>query len=152
MRVAIYARVSRDDQTTLNQTRVLTEYAESQGWEYDVFQETESTRNTRPVKAKVLGLLRQGKYDTLLIMKLDRWARSLTELILEIHEIVNKGINVMSYTEHIDLSTPTGRLQFHIIGAFTEFERDLIRERTMAGIERARSQGKRIGRPPKKKR
>ena len=81
---------------------------------------------------------------------MDRWARSLPELAIEIKELIDKGISFISLNDSIDLSTATGRLQFHIICAFAEFERDLIRERTLDGLERARQQGKRLGRPPKK--
>ena len=147
LKVAIYCRVSTDDQTPENQRIKLTEYAQQQGWEYDVFTEVQSTRKTRPVKAELLNKLREGKYQAVLIYKLDRWARSSTELILEVKELTEKGIKFISLSENLDFSTSAGRLHFQILCAFAEFERDLIRERTIEGIRRARLNGKVPGRP-----
>ena len=145
---AIYCRVSTEEQTTENQRLILVEYAERRGFNYEVFEEVESTRNTRPLKQKLLGRLRAMEFDGLLVLKLDRWARSLRELTLEIEEIHAKGVTFISLNDSIDMSTATGRLQFQILSAFAEFERNLISERTKEGLARARSQGKRLGRPP----
>jgi len=147
MKFAIYCRVSTGSQTTDNQELRLVEYVKRQGWKFDVYRETESSRNTRPVKQKVLQQLRNKEYDGVLIYKLDRWARSSQELILEITEIYERGINFISLSDNIDLSTATGKLQFQILAAFAEFERNLIRERTLEGLNRARKQGKCLGRP-----
>ncbi|NOQ98193.1 MAG: recombinase family protein [Calditrichae bacterium] len=147
MKIAIYCRVSTSDQTPENQRIRLTEYAREKEWECEVYTEVESTRNTRPVKAELLHKLRDGKYDGVLVYKLDRWARSSTELVLEIRELVSKGVVFISYTENLDFSTSTGRLHFQILSAFAEFERDLISERTKEGIYRARIRGKTLGRP-----
>ncbi len=149
MKIAIYCRVSKRDMHPENQLIKLRDYAEKNGWEYEVFEEKESTRKTRPVKEEVLRKLRAKEFDGLLILKLDRWARSLPELALEVQELVDKGITFISLNDSIDLSTATGRLQFHILSAFAQFERDLIRERTLDGLERARQQGKNLGRPRK---
>ena len=145
---AIYCRVSTEEQTTENQRLILVEYAERRGFNYEVFEEVESTRNTRPLKQKLLGRLRAMEFDGLLVLKLDRWARSLRELTLELEEIHAKGVTFISLNDSIDMSTATGRLQFQILSAFAEFERNLISERTKEGLARARSQGKRLGRPP----
>ena len=91
--------------------------------------------------------LRLREFDCLLIWKLDRWARSSQELTIEIEELYNKGIIFISLSDNIDLSTATGKLQFQILSAFAEFERNLIRERTLEGLNRARKEGKRLGRP-----
>ena len=147
MKIAIYCRVSSSDQTPDNQRIRLTEYAREKEWESEVYTEVESTRNTRPVKAELLHKLRDGKYDGVLVYKLDRWARSSTELVLEIRELVSKGVVFISYTENLDFSTSTGRLHFQILSAFAEFERDLISERTKEGIYRAKIRGKKLGRP-----
>lgn len=147
MKVAIYCRVSTQDQNPENQKIRLSEYADRQNWNYDIFMEKESTRKTRPIKAGVLQKLRNREYDGLLIYKLDRWARSSQELSLEIEELHNKGIAFISYSDNIDLSTASGKLQFQILSAFAEFERNLIRERTLEGLNRARKQGKLLGRP-----
>ena len=147
MKIAIYCRVSTNEQTPENQRIRLTEYAKVKGWEFDVFSEVESTRKTRPVKAELLHKLRNRQYDGVLVYKLDRWARSSTELVLEITELIKKEIAFISYTENLDFSTSSGRLHFQILSAFAEFERDLISERTMEGISRARNRGKTLGRP-----
>jgi DNA invertase Pin-like site-specific DNA recombinase len=149
MRVIIYCRVSRMDLNTDNQRLRLEEYAKLKGWEYEVFEETESTRKTRPVKEKVLSLLREGKFDGVLIYKLDRWARSLQELIMNVTEITNRGKSFTVLTQPFDTTSASGMLMMQILGAFAEFEREMIRERTMAGLDRARAQGKTLGRPRK---
>ncbi len=148
MKIAIYTRVSTSDQTTENQKIRLTEYARQKGWEYDIFNEVESTRKTKPVKAELLQKLRNGEYDGVLVFRLDRWARSSTELLLEMDQLANKGIAFISYSENLDFSTSTGKLHFQILSAFAEFERNLISERTKEGIYRARKLGKTLGRPP----
>lgn len=147
MKTAIYIRVSKRDMHPENQLLKLKEFAKRNNWKYDVYEEKQSTRKTRPIKEELLNKLRKKEYERLLIYKLDRWARSLPELALEIKELIEKGIIFISLNDNVDLSTATGRLQFHIISSFAEFERDLIRERTLDGLERARRQGKILGRP-----
>lgn len=148
MKVALYVRISkRKTQTTENQVLILKKHAEIQGWEYEMFKEEESTRKTRPVKAMLLSRLRNRDFDAVCVLKIDRWARSLPELVLEVTELFDKKIPFISIRDNIDLSTATGKLQFQILCAFAEFEREIIRERTLDGIERARAQGKHIGRP-----
>ncbi len=146
-KIAIYTRVSTSEQTTENQVLRLTEYANDRGWEYEVFREQESTRKTRPIKANLLQQLRQKEFDGVIVYKLDRWARSSTELILEINELINKEIAFYSYSENLDFTTATGKLHFHILSAFAEFERSLISERTKEGLRRAKQNGKGAGRP-----
>jgi DNA invertase Pin-like site-specific DNA recombinase len=146
-KIAIYARVSSQEQTTENQVLRLTEYAQSKGWEYEVYTEVMSTRKTRPIKAELLAKLRKKVYDGILVYKLDRFARSSTELILEISELIHKGISFYSYSENLDFSTATGKLHFQILSAFAEFERSLIAERTKEGLYRAKNNGKILGRP-----
>ena len=145
--IAIYTRVSTTQQTTLNQVLCLTTYAKSMNVNFVVFEEVKSSRKTRPIKKQLLNDLRKRKYDGLLMYKLDRWARSSTELILEITELVNKGIEVYSYKENIDFTTTLGKIYFGILSVFAEAERDFIRERTLEGQARARKQGKTLGRP-----
>lgn len=151
MKVAIYVRVSTQDQTVENQTLPLIQYAERMGWEYEIFKETESTRKSRPVQWALYNRLLKLEFDGLLIYKFDRWARSTKELIEHIENLVNKGISVYSFQENIDLSSSMGRAMLTIISAFAQLERDLIRERTLAGLARARAQGKTLGRPRKKR-
>lgn len=150
MKFAIYCRGSRSDINLDNQKLPLIEYAKAKGWEYDIFEEEMSTRKTRPIKEKVLDLIRHGKYDGVLVYKLDRWARSLQELIMNVNEITTRKKQFVVLTQPIDTTNPSGMLMLQILGAFAEFEREIIRERTMAGLERARSQGKKLGRPRKR--
>jgi putative DNA-invertase from lambdoid prophage Rac len=146
-KIAIYVRVSRSDLNVDNQKLALEEEAKRRGYEYDIFEETESTRKTRPVKEQVLQLLREGKYAGVMVYKLDRWARSLQELIMNIDELKGRGKHFIVLTQPIDTSSSAGMLMLQILGAFAEFEREIIRERTMAGLDRARAQGKTLGRP-----
>jgi len=146
IKIAIYCRVSASEQTSENQRITLTEYAKKNGYDYDIFIETQSSRKTRPVKQELLNKLRNGEYDGVLIYKLDRWARSSTELILEVTELVNKNVRFISVSENLDFSTAAGNLHFQILCVFAEFERGLIRERTIEGLNRAKQQGKVIGR------
>lgn len=148
MKYAIYIRVSTKEQNPENQRIRLTEYARQKGWQYEVFTEIQSTRKTRPIKAKLLSKLRNNKFDGVLVYKLDRFARSSTELILEISELLNKGIKFVSFSDNLDFSTATGKLHFQILSAFAEFERSLISERTIEGLNRAKNEGKILGRPP----
>ena len=145
--IAIYTRVSTNQQTTQNQVLCLTRYAKSQKFNFVVFEEVQSTRKTRPVKKQLLNDLRKHKYDGVLVYKLDRWARSSTELILEINELINKGIEFYSYTENLDFTTTIGKMYFGMLSFFAEAERDFIRERTLEGQARARKEGKTLGRP-----
>lgn len=147
MRVAIYIRVSTEDQNLENQQLRLTEYARSNSWDYELFSEVQSSRNTRPVKAELLRKLRNNEFDGILVYRLDRYARSSTELVLEVEELIKKGVCFISYSEHLDFSTATGKLQLQILAAFAEFERALISERTKEGIRRAKMKGKTLGRP-----
>jgi len=149
MKVAIYCRVSRGDLNTDNQRLRLEEYAKLKGWDYDIFEEIESTRKTRPIKERVLYEVRNGKYDGILIYKLDRWARSLQELIINVVEITSKGKQFIVLTQPFDTTSSSGMLMMQILGAFAEFEREMIRERTMAGLQRARDKGIKLGRPRK---
>lgn len=149
MKVAIYCRVSRGDLKPENQKIQLVDYAKQKNWEYEVFEETESSRKTRPIKEKVLQGIREGKFDGILIYKLDRWARSLQELIMNVQEITNRGKQFIVLTQPFDTTSSAGMLMMQILGAFAEFEREIIRERTMAGLERARAAGRIGGRPRK---
>ena len=145
--LALYFRVSTTSQTTDNQKIRLIEYAKKNNCTFDLFEEVESTRKTRPVKQALLSKLRQNHYDAVVVYKLDRWARSSTELILDTKEILDKGVGFISVSDNLDFSTAAGKLHFQILSAFAEFERELIRERTLEGLNRARRQGKKPGRP-----
>lgn len=140
MRVG-YARVSTGDQTTSLQLKAL----ESAGCER-IFEETASgAQRDRPQLAAVLDFAREG--DTVVVWKMDRLARSLKQLIETVELLGDRGIAFMSLTENIDTSTAGGMLIFHIFASLAEFERGIIRERTMAGLEAARREGRMGGRP-----
>ena len=147
MKVAIYARESTEEQSVQNQVIKLKEYATRRGWDYQIFTEQESTRKTRPVKTALYIKLLRKEFDGLLIYKFDRWARSTTELISEIETLAKRQIHIYSYTEAIDLNNSMGHAMLTVLSAFAQLERDLIRERTLAGLERAKFQGKKLGRP-----
>ncbi|MEM9765094.1 MAG: recombinase family protein [Pseudomonadota bacterium] len=137
-----YARVSTIDQTPQAQIDAL----EAAGCER-VFQETASgAKKDRPELAAALDYMRGG--DTLVVWKLDRLARSLSQLIETAEALKGSGIALRSLTEQIDTSTPGGTLIFHMFGALAEFERGIIRERTNVGLAAARARGRKGGRKP----
>jgi len=143
MKVALYARVSTVDQDLTMQHKALVNKAESEGWEYDYFAEKESTRKTRPVKYNLYQRLLKKEFEAVCVWQLNRWARSTRELANEVKILWNRGVKFISLKENIDLSDATGRLQFNIISAFAEFERDMISERTKEGLKHAKNVGKR---------
>lgn len=147
MKYALYCRVSTAEQTTENQKIKLIEYAERMGWDYDLYEEQESSRKTRPIKAKLLDRLRKKEYAGVAVWKLSRWARSVRETALEVEELHSKGVHFISLSENIDFSTSMGKFQLHIFSAFAQLERDIIRENTLLGLQRAKMQGKKLGRP-----
>jgi DNA invertase Pin-like site-specific DNA recombinase len=117
-------------------------------YDYVIFEEQESTRKTRPVKNDIFQEALRKKWDLILVWKLDRWARSMQELINDLELLRQNNVQFKTLKENIVLDeNPTNRLMINILSAFAQFERDIIRERTMAGLERARQQGKKLGRP-----
>ena len=149
MKIAIYIRVSRRDLNPENQRNQLVAYAQNKEWDYKIFEEIESTRKTRPIKQEVLTRVRKGEFNGVLVWKLDRWARSLQELIMDIDGLTSRNKEFIVQTQPVDTTSASGRLFMQILGAFAEFEREIIRERTMAGLERAKASGKKLGRPRK---
>jgi putative DNA-invertase from lambdoid prophage Rac len=150
MKVAIYLRVSRIDLHPENQLLELERFAKAMGWDYEIFEEKESTRKTRPIKNKIFQEALQKKWDCIFVYKLDRWARSFQELINDINRLKQYKVEFRSLGDNIIVNDdPRNMLMIHILGAFAEFERAMIRERTMVGLERARAQGKKLGRPTK---
>ncbi|MDP9363611.1 MAG: recombinase family protein [Chloroflexota bacterium] len=138
-----YARVSTGEQTLDLQRDALAQAGCGR-----VFAETASgAKADRPVLAEALSYFREG--DTLVVWRLDRLGRSLPHLIATVAELAARGIGFKSLTEQIDTTTPGGKLVFHVFGALAEFERDLIRERTNAGLAAARARGRTGGRPKK---
>ncbi len=151
MKVAIYVRVSREDLKPENQILELETFAKAMGWEYEIFEEKETTRKTRPIKKHVFDEACRKRFDKILVWKLDRWARSLQELIYDFSILQSHKAGFQSLKDNITLDDdPRNMLMIHMLGAFAEFERAMIRERTMAGLARARAEGKILGRPRKK--
>jgi len=142
-KVALYTRVSTQEQNPDMQKKALIQKAENEGWDFTLFEEKESTRKTRPVKYALYQRLLDKEYDGVCVWKLDRWGRSVQELAREITTLYNKGIMFMSLTDSIDLSSASGRFQFHVFCAMAEFERALISERTIEGLKHAKNVGKR---------
>lgn len=136
-----YARVSTADQKLALQQDALT----SAGCE-QLFTDTASgAKSARPGLAAALQACRAG--DTLVVWKLDRLGRSLPHLVETVRELVGRGVGFKSLQENIDTTTSSGKLIFHIFASLAEFERDLIRERTNAGLAAARARGRKGGRP-----
>ena len=153
MRVGIYARVSTSDkgQDTDLQLIPLREYCQAREWTIvgEYTDEGQSgAKDRRPELDRLLNDARKRKIDCIVVWKLDRWGRSLKHLINTLSELQSLGVAFVSYSENLDLSTPAGKMMFHIIGAMCEFERELIRERVKAGIQNARRKGRRLGRKP----
>jgi DNA invertase Pin-like site-specific DNA recombinase len=151
MRIALYARVSKAlDQNPENQLIELRKWAASSGNQViGEFVDEVSSKDTRPQKELVLKKIRLGEADGVCVWSLDRWGRSMSELVLELEEFSKAGKSLISLKEGIDLSTAAGRLMANILSSMANFERDRIRERTLLGLARARAQGKRLGRPRK---
>jgi len=152
MKVALYLRTSKTDQNPENQKLELENYCKAMGYDYEIFEEQESTRKTRPIKNQVYQDAIARKFDMIMVWKLDRWARSLQELINDLNVLKQHKVQFFSLKDNIKLDdSPTNMLMIHILGSFAEFERAIIRERTLAGLERARAEGKTLGRPRKKR-
>jgi DNA invertase Pin-like site-specific DNA recombinase len=148
-RVAIYLRVSTQDQSTDLQRSELMFYVKARGWDLIEIYEDKATgtNKNRPLLKELMHDASSRKFDIVLCWKLDRFARSLKDLITMLQELTELGVDFVSLKDQIDLTTASGRLMLHIIGAFGEFEASLIRERVRAGIANARSKGKILGRP-----
>jgi DNA invertase Pin-like site-specific DNA recombinase len=149
MRAAIYARVSTVDQEPENQLQELRRYLEARGWtgvEY-VDRGVSGAKDRRPALDQLLTDARRRRFDVLICWRLDRLGRNLKHLIALLDDLQALGIAFVSLAEGIDATTPAGKLQMHILGAIAEFERERIRERVCAGLQRARAQGTRLGRP-----
>jgi putative DNA-invertase from lambdoid prophage Rac len=149
MRAALYGRVSTVDQEPENQLQELRRYVEARGWtavEY-VDRGVSGAKDRRPALDRLLTDARRRRFDVLVCWRLDRLGRNLKHLITLLEELQALGVAFVSLAEGIDATTPAGKLQMHILGAIAEFERERIRERVLAGLARARTQGKRLGRP-----
>jgi DNA invertase Pin-like site-specific DNA recombinase len=151
MNVGLYARVSTcHGQDPGMQLAELREYASRRGW--DVVGEyvdlgISGAKESRPELNRLMLDAHQRKIDAVLVWKIDRFGRSLKHLVNSLADLSAYGVAFISLRDNLDLSTPSGRLMFQIIGAMAEFERSLIQERVRAGLRNARLKGKTLGRP-----
>src|SRR5579871_397066 len=148
-RVGLYARVSTTDQQTLAmQNRAMREYAARRGWTVAMqVREVGSGAAKREAREELLEAARRREIDVVLVWRLDRWGRSVTDLLATLQELEHLGVGFVSLTEALDLTTPAGRAMAGLLAVFAEFEREILRERVRAGLAQARQNGQRLGRP-----
>lgn len=148
-RAGLYARVSTNDQQTLAmQSREMREYAARRGWTIAVnVREVGSGAAKRETREKLIEAARRRDIDLVLVWRLDRWGRSVTDLLATLQELEHLGVGFVSLTEALDLTTAAGRAMAGLLAIFAEFEREILRERTRAGLAQARQNGKILGRP-----
>lgn len=149
MKAALYARVSTHDQQTLPlQQKAMRAYARKRQWKIILeIKEVGSGAKKRPHGEELLKAVRRREVDVIIVWRLDRWGRSLADLVTTLKELSEIGVGFVSLTEAIDLTTPSGRALAGMLAVFAEFERDILRERVKAGIAQAREKGKPHGRP-----
>jgi DNA invertase Pin-like site-specific DNA recombinase len=149
-RAGLYARVSTNDQQTIPlQIRALREYAVRRGWTIAMqIKEVGSGASQRQQREKLLDAARRRDVDVVLVWRLDRWGRSVADLLATLQELDHLGVGFVSLTEALDLTTPAGRAMAALLAVFAEFEREILRERVRAGLAHARQNGKKLGRPP----
>lgn len=149
LRAAIYARVPTSDQHTIpEQVRQLSDFAKRRGWKITTtVREVASGASKRVKRDELLRAARRREIDAILVWKLDRWGRSVADLVTTLHELSALDVAFVSLTEALDMSTPSGRALAGMLAVFAEFERDLLRERVRGGLDRARREGKKLGRP-----
>jgi putative DNA-invertase from lambdoid prophage Rac len=149
MKAAIYARVSRTDQKTLPmQIQTLKRYAKSRGWGVVLeVTDTASGASDRPRRDEILSAARRRDIDAVLVWKLDRWGRSLIDLMSSLRELTELGVGFVSMTEALDLTTTTGRAMSGMLAIFADYEREILRERVRMGMAQARLVGRMPGRP-----
>jgi DNA invertase Pin-like site-specific DNA recombinase len=150
LRVGLYARVSTHDQQTLPlQIRTMREYAAKRGWSIVAqIKEVGSGASQRELRTTLIAAARRREVDLVLVWRLDRWGRSVADLVSTLQELQHLGVGFVSLTEALDLTTPAGRAMAGLLAVFAEFEREILRERVRAGLDHARQKGKRLGRPP----
>jgi putative DNA-invertase from lambdoid prophage Rac len=148
-RAGLYARVSTADQQTVPmQIRALREYAVRRGWVIALqVKEVGSGASQRQQREKLLDAARRREIDVVLVWRLDRWGRSVADLLATLQELQHLRVGFVSLTEALDLTTPAGRAMAALLAVFAEFEREILRERVRAGLAHARQNGKRLGRP-----
>ena len=151
-KAAIYTRVSTDKQTTQNQLRKLKQVIKRHDWELVQVYEDKGisgakSRSQRPAFDELLKDAMRKEFDIVLSWSVDRLGRSLQDLIGFLNELHGKNIDLYLHQQGVDTSTPSGKALFQMMGVFAEFERSMIQERVKAGLERAKAEGKTLGRP-----
>lgn len=152
MKAAIYARVSTTDQNCETQLKELREYVARRGWENSgeyVDTGLSGTKASRPALDRLMAAATQREFDAVLVYKLDRFGRSVLHLSQQLGALERCGVRFLAITQGIDTdaSNPASRLLMTILSGVAEFERELIRERTVSGLRRAKASGKALGRP-----
>lgn len=149
MKVAVYARVSTNEQTAENQLLELRRYVEARGWQAVEYVDhgVSGAKDRRPALDQLTTDVRRHKFRAVVCWRLDRLGRNLRHLVLLLDEWQARGVAFVTLGEGIDTSTPAGRLVAGVLGSIAEFERARIQERIHAGLARAKAQGKRLGRP-----
>jgi DNA invertase Pin-like site-specific DNA recombinase len=146
-RVALYCRVSTNDQKADLQLDGLRKLAEQRGWkivaEY-IDEGYSGTKDRRPALDKLMEDSRKGRFDVVAVWRFDRWARSVRHLVVTLDDFRERGIDFVSVNDGIDTSTAAGRMVFAVVAAMAAYEADAIRERTRAGVAAARRRGKQI--------
>lgn len=150
LRAGLYARISTYDQQTLAlQRRAMRDYAARRGWTIAIeVREVGSGASVRELRQKVLDAARRRDIDVVVVWRLDRWGRSMADLVTTLQELRHLDVGFVSLTEALDLTTPSGRAMAGLLAVFAEFEREILRERVRAGLAHARQNGKHLGRPP----
>jgi putative DNA-invertase from lambdoid prophage Rac len=148
-RAGLYARLSTNDQQTIPlQIRALREYAARRGWAIALqVKEIGSGASQRQLRETLLEAARRREIDVVLVWRLDRWGRSVTDLLATLQELEHLGVGFVSLNEALDLTTPAGRAMAALLAVFAAFEREILQERVRAGLAHARQNGKRLGRP-----
>jgi putative DNA-invertase from lambdoid prophage Rac len=149
MRAALYARVSTHDQQTLGlQSEAMAAYIRNRGWvAARRIEDIGSGAKERPGRESLLMAARRREIDVIVVWRLDRWGRSVADLMASLQEVLDLGVGFISLTEALDLTTPSGRALAGMLAIFAEFEREILRERVKAGIAQARKEGRPHGRP-----
>ena len=130
------------------QSRAMREYAARRGWSIAMqVREVGSGATQRQAREKLLEAARRRQIDVVLVWRLDRWGRSVTDLLATLQELEHLRVGFVSLTEALDLTSPAGRAMAGLLAIFAEFQREILRERTRAGLAQARENGKRLGRP-----
>jgi len=149
VRAGLYARVSTQDQQTLPmQLHALRGYSARRGWAIMMqVKEVGSGAAQRQMREQLIEAARRREIDVVLVWRLDRWGRSVADLLATLQELEHLGVGFVSLTEALDLTTPTGRAMAGLLAVFAEFEREVLRDRVRAGLAHARASGKRLGQP-----